>query len=117
MCPLSRDTVRRWLTEKGLRWKRCRRSLKEKRNPAGFLERKRILDAFHKLELSGELDVFYLDESGFSSRSRVPYAWQPKGETVRLPANVPGQMNDIGFLNRDNEAYFHTVDGSVFEIV
>jgi|GEM_PF-2474138 len=61
VCPLSRDTVRRWLKEKGLRWKRCRRSLKEKHNPAVFLEGKRRLDAFHKLELAGELDVFYLD--------------------------------------------------------
>ncbi|WP_425411758.1 winged helix-turn-helix domain-containing protein [Methylomicrobium lacus] len=28
-CTLSQDTVRRWLKEKGWRWKRCRRSLKE----------------------------------------------------------------------------------------
>lgn len=32
---------------------------------------------------------------------------------MRLPANVPGRTNVIGFLNRDNEAYFHTVDGFV----
>lgn len=112
-CPLSRDTARRWLKEQGWRWKRCRRSLKEKRDEAKFLEGKRILAAFHEREAAGELDVFYLDESGFSSRSCVPYAWQHKGETLRLPANVPGRTNIIGFLNRDNEAYFHTVDGSV----
>ncbi|WP_161635402.1 IS630 family transposase [Methylomicrobium lacus] len=76
-------------------------------------EGKRILTAFHEHEAAGDLDVFYLDESGFSSRSCVPYAWQPKGETLRLPANVSGRTNVIGFLNRNNEAYFHTVDGSV----
>jgi len=112
-CTLSQDTVRRWLKEKGWRWKRCRRSLKEKRDETAFLEGKRILTAFHEHEAAGDLDVFYLDESGFSSRSCVPYAWQPKGETLRLPANVSGRTNVIGFLNRNNEAYFHTVDGSV----
>jgi len=80
-CSLSRGTVRRWLKEKGLRWKRCRRSLKERRDEAGFLEGKRILEAFHAREAAGELEVFYLDESGFSSRSCMPYAWQPQGDT------------------------------------
>lgn len=112
-CAVSLDTVRRWLKEKGWRWKRCRRSLKEKRDEAKFLEGKRILQAFHEREAIGELDVFYLDESGFSSRSCVPYAWQHKSETLRLPANVPGRTNVIGFLSRNNEAYLHTVDGSV----
>ena len=111
--PVSTDTLRRWLKEASWTWKRCRRSLKEKRDEAEFREGRRILDAFHEREAMGELDVFYLDESGFSSRSCVPYAWQPKGETLRLPANVPGRTNVIGFLNRNHEAYFHTVDGSV----
>jgi transposase len=112
-CAVSRDTLRRWLKEKGLRWKRCRRSLKAQRDAAAFLEGQRVLEAFHAHEAAGELDVFYLDESGFSSRSCVPYAWQFKGETWRLPANVPGRTNVIGFLSRGNEAYFHTVEGSV----
>jgi hypothetical protein len=103
--------MRRWLKEQGWRWKRCRRSLKEKRGEAEFLDGKRILQAFHKREAIGELDVFYLDESGFSSRSCAPYAWQHKGETLRLPANVPGRTNVIGFLSRNHEAYLHTVEG------
>jgi transposase len=97
---LSKDTLRRWLKEKGLVWKRCRRSLKGQRDEAGFLEGKRVLTAFHDREKAGEIDVFYLDESGFSARSCLPYAWQPKGETLCLPANVPGRKNVIGFLNR-----------------
>jgi hypothetical protein len=38
--------MRRWLKEKGLRWKRCRRSLKDQRDEAEFLERLRVLKAF-----------------------------------------------------------------------
>lgn len=113
---VSKDTLRRWLKEKGLVWKRCRRSLKERRDEAGFLEGKRILEAFHEREKAGGLDVFYLDESGFSARSCLPYAWQQKGETLRLPANVPGRKNVVGFLSRNNEAYFHPVDGTVTHV-
>jgi len=36
-----------------------------------------------------------------------------RAKTLRLPANVPGRTNVIGFLSRNNEAYLHTVDGSV----
>jgi transposase len=63
---LSKDTVR--LKEKGLAWKRCRRSLKGQRDEAGFLEGKRVLAALHEREKAGEIEVFYLDESGFSAR-------------------------------------------------
>jgi transposase len=52
-------------------------------------------------------------ESGFSSSSCMPYAWQPKGETRCLSANVPGRTNVIGFLSRDHDSYFHVVDGTV----
>lgn len=110
---VSRDTVRRWLKEKGWTWKRCRRSLKEKRDPAQFEEGQRVLKAFHAREAAGELDVFYLDESGISSWSCVPYAWQPKGKTLRLSAAVAGRTNVIGFLNRDHDSFFHVVDGTV----
>lgn len=110
---LSRDTVRRWLREKGWVWKRCRRSLKEKRDEAEFREGQRVLKAFHEREAVGELDVFYLDESGFRARSGVPYAWQPRGKTLRLPAHVPGRTTVIGFLNRNHEGYFHPIDGVI----
>lgn len=110
---VSLPTLRRWLREKGWVWKRCRRSLKEKRDPVQFEEGRRVLAAFHAREAAGELDVFYLDESGFSARSSVPYAWQPKGDTLRLPATVTGRTNVIGFLNRDHDSYFHVVDGTV----
>jgi transposase len=94
-------------------WKRCRRSLKGQRDEDQFLEGQRVLAAFHEREAAGEIDVFYLDESGLSSRSCVPYAWQRRGSTNALPSNVPGRVNVIGLTNRANEGYFHTVEGAV----
>lgn len=54
-------------------------------------------------EAARERDVFSLDESGFSSRSCWALCWAGQDETLRLPADVPGRTNVIGFLNRDNE--------------
>ncbi len=107
------STLKRWLKEKGWVWKRCRRNLKDQRDEAKFQEGQRVLAAFHEREAAGEIDLFYLDESGLSSRSCVPYAWQRRGGTRTLPANVPRRLNVIGLINRDNQGYFHTAEGTV----
>jgi transposase len=111
---ISFSTLKRWLKEKGWVWKRCRRSLKDQRDQAKFEEGQRVLAAFHEREAAGEIDVFYLDESGLSSRPNVPYAWQRRGSTRELPANVPGRLSVIGLLNRENrQGYFHAVEGAI----
>jgi len=110
---LSFRTLKRWRKEKGWVWKRCRRSLKDPRDEVQFREGQRILAAFHDREAAGEIDGFYFDESGLRSCSCVPYAWQRRGETRALPANVPGRLNVIGLMNRDPQGYFQTVEGAV----
>jgi len=111
--PTSLNTLKRWLRKRGWVWKRCRRSLKEQRDSVAFEEAQRVLAAFHEREAAGELDVFYLDESGFQASSCVPYAWQRRGETRALPANVSGRINVIGLINLSGQGYFHPVDSTV----
>lgn len=96
-----------------LGWKRCRRSLKGQRDPALFQEGQRILQALHEREAVGEIEVFFLDESGFRASSCVPYAWQRRGCTRALPANAPGRVNVIGLINRQGVGYFHPVETTV----
>jgi len=110
---LTKGTLIRWLKKEGLIWKRCRRSLKSYRDPERFHEGQRILKAFHNREKQEELDVYYLDESGLSSKSCVPYAWQAQGQTIELPANVKGMANVIGLINRNHQSYFEVVEGTV----
>lgn len=76
------------------------------RHEAALLEDKRVLLVLHEREAIGKLDVFYLDESDFSSRSYVSYAWQHKSEAWRFPAKVPGRTKVIDFLGRNHEAYY-----------
>ena len=65
--------------------------------------RERALDKLRRLEAQGKCDVLYGDESGFALCPCLPYAWQAKGHTLRLPAH-PHQKryNVLGFWRRDN---------------
>jgi len=110
---VSLNTLKRWLRERDWTWKRCRRSLKGRRDAAKFEEGRRALAALHEREAAGELDVFYLDESGFSASSCVPYAWQRRGETRALPANVPGRLNVIGLVSLGGQGHFHSSEETV----
>ena len=110
---VSLATVKRWLKERHWVWKRCRRSIKAHCNPASFEEGQKVLKAFQDKEAAGDIELFYLDESGFSSGSCVPYAWQRQGSTWALPANVPGRVNVISLMNRQGMGYFHPVETTV----
>ncbi|MGZ5009026.1 MAG: hypothetical protein ACXV8W_14065 [Methylobacter sp.] len=76
----------------------------------------RVLKAFLDKEADdGDIDLFHLDESGFSSGSCVLYAWQRQGSTRALPANVPERLNVIGLMNCQGTGYFHPVETTVRE--
>ncbi|MCQ8106484.1 IS630 family transposase, partial [Methylomonas sp. SURF-2] len=106
-------TIKRRLKERHWVWKRCRRSLKEKQDPAAFEEGQRVLNALQAKEVSGEIDLFYMDESGFNVDGCIPYAWQRQEKTLALPANTPGRVNVIGLMSRQGTSYFHSVETPV----
>lgn len=62
---------------------------------------------------AGLVDLFYFDGSGFCAVPSVPYAWQPVGSARELPAFPSRRLNVLGFLSRDNRAFFHPVEGKV----
>jgi transposase len=111
------STIKRWLKARHWVWKRCRRSLKDHQEPAAFQEGQRVLKALQTREAAGEIELFYLDESGFSADACVPYAWQPRGKTRALPANTPGRVNVVGLVSRQGASYFHTVETTVTSAV
>jgi hypothetical protein len=50
---------------------------------------------------TGEHDLYYFDESGFSLTPSVPYGWQPVGERIELPSSKSQQFNVLGFMRHD----------------
>ena len=45
------------------------------------------------------IDVFFIDESGFSLQPNIPYAWQPIGVQWGIPSEKNKVLNVLGFLN------------------
>lgn len=111
------STIKRWLKEQHWVWKRCRRSLKSKQNPQAFKEGQRVLDALQAKEMAGEIDLFYLDESGFSADACIPYVWQQPGKTLTLPANSSGHVNVIGLLSLQGTSFFRSIETTVTSTV
>jgi hypothetical protein len=83
----------------GYAWKRCRRSLKSKRDATAFEAMQAQLKQWHTAERQGEIAVVYVDECRFSRLAPVPYAWQRRGEpAVALPAErEAGGHSVLGF--------------------
>lgn len=90
-----------------------RKSLKSKRDQAAF-ERGQEIQAFLLQQVAeGKLQLYYFDGSGFTTTPCVPYGWQQRGETRCLPSTHSQRLNVLGFMNLDNDSFFHTVEGRV----
>lgn len=107
------STIERCLKERYWIWKRCRQSLKTKQDPVAFKEGRRVLIALKTKEVGDEINLFFLDESGFSANACIPYAWQPQGKTLALQVHSRGRVNAIGLVSRQGASYFHTVETTV----
>lgn len=68
-------------------------------------------------QAQGLIDLYFVDESGFSLVPYVPYAWQEAGETISLPSHGGKRLNVLGFMTArpgtDNDLVAYTVEGSI----
>lgn len=96
---VSVRTLRRLARALGYGWKRCRRSLKAKRDTEAFGRMHTHLRDLHAAEARGEIAVIYVDECRFSCLAPVPYAGQVRGAAaVPLPAErEAGGQSVLGF--------------------
>jgi transposase len=103
---VSKETIKRIIKKLNMIWKRMKRGLAkspeewelEVKTPK-FLELK-------EQDKKGEIDLRYLDESGFSLMPYIPYAWQEKGSTITLKSSQSKRINVLGLMNRHHELYY-----------
>jgi transposase len=94
-------------------WRRCRRSLKSRRDPTAFAREAENQQALQHLADHGRINLYYFDESGFATVPSIPYAWQPLGIPLELPSFPSNCMTILGFLPRDQPSFFQAVEGTV----
>lgn len=102
---VSEWTVKRALRKAKLRWKRVRKSLRSKRDEHKFQRARERINRLESRRVEGAVDLFYYDEAGFCLDPCIPYAWQPVGEWVKLPACTTkrSRINVLAFMGKDNQ--------------
>ncbi|MGH8497761.1 MAG: IS630 family transposase [Methylococcales bacterium] len=96
---VSTDTLRRLLKGAGKGWKRVRASLFRDRDEDSFRASKQELAEHLQASGRGEIQLSYLDESGFNDASYIRYAWQDRGSTLELPCRKGKRINVLGVLS------------------
>lgn len=104
---VSKDTIKRVLKAMRMSWHRLRRVAGGKPQQQEYAEKYKQLEELKQLDAQGEIELYYLDETGFCLIPYVPYGWQPVGETLGIPSRRSQRLNVLGLLNRDRhlEAY------------
>ena len=98
---VSKDTVKRILKNFELTWRRFKRGLTGEPDPLEYQQKSEEIAEFKKREKSGEIDLRYLDETGFCLTPYIPYGWQEKGEDYQIKSSRSRRLNILGLMNTD----------------
>lgn len=106
---LSKDTIKRVIKKLEMRWKRMKRGLSKKPDEWEVEVKIPVLTKLIEEERNGEIDLRYLDQSGFSLTPYIPYGWQEKNETIIVQSRTGKRINVIGLMNRQNELDYQII--------
>lgn len=113
----SRDTIKRVLKSLGMSWRRIRKVVAGTPDASLYARKQAELATLQEQDVAGEIDLRYLDESGFSLVPVVPYAWQDKGTMIEVPSQRSPQLNVLGLINRGNQLDAYTFQGRITSAV
>jgi hypothetical protein len=94
-------------------WLRIKRRVSGSPLPEFFAQKIQELDKLKQQELKGEIEIRYVDESGFCLVPYIPYAWQEKRTKIEIPSQQSKRLNVLGFLTRDNQLEAYTFNCSI----
>jgi transposase len=111
---VSTKTIKRLIKKNRYVWKRIRKAPAKAPDPHKYERSKVFINQLQQREAVGECDLWYFDGTGFCLTPCIPYAWQPIGHTIEIPAASHNQrVNVLGFLKRNNEFVPYMIDGKV----
>ncbi|SKB15911.1 transposase (fragment) [Planktothrix sp. PCC 11201] len=111
---VSKETIKRMIKKLNMRWKRMKRGLSKTPDEWELEVKTPELLKLKEQDKKGEIDLRYLDESGFSLTPYIPYGWQEKNSTIILKSSQSKRINVLGLMNCRNELfseiYLQTID-------
>ena len=93
---ISSATLKRLFKRTGKVWNRVRASLARQRDEEEFRQCEQELIEHMEAAVNGEIDLLYMDQSGFGRSPYIPYAWQDKGSTIEVPCREGKRINVMG---------------------
>lgn len=110
---VSRRTIKRILRGLNFSWRRIRKNPKGKPDAAEYAWKKAELEELKQQAERGEIDLYYVDESGFCLTPYVPYAWQEKGVTIEIESGGKKRLNVLGFLSLERGLVAYTTEENI----
>jgi transposase len=110
---LSKETIKRIIKKLKMKWKRMKRGLSKIPDEWELEFKIPELLKLKEQDKKGEIDLRYLDESGFSLTPSIPYAWQEQGITIALKSCQSKRVNVLGLMNRRNELFYEIYSENV----
>lgn len=62
---------------------------------------------------TGEIDLYYGDETRISEEGYVPYGWQFKDENIAIKSLRRSHINCFGIITRGNKFVYHTTTETI----
>lgn len=109
----SKDTIKRILKEFAMSWRRVRRIMARQPDAAEFEAKQEALNHLQQRADNGEIDLRYLDESGFCLTPSIFYAWQEQGTILCLLCQRSPRLNVVGLLNRQNQLAAYVFEATI----
>ena len=110
---ISKKTIKRIIKAACMGWYRIKRRVAGNPSPEFYEKKLKELDELKKQESRGEIELRYVDESGFCLIPYIPYAWQEKKQKIEVKSQKSKRLNVLGFLTRQNELEVYTFQCSI----
>lgn len=110
---VSKKTIKRIIKSAHWGWYRIKRRVGGV-PVANFYEKKvQELEKLKEKERIGEIEIRYVDESGFCLIPYIPYAWQEHNQKVEIKSQQSKRLNVLGFLSKNNKLESYTFNCSI----
>ncbi|MBE9212308.1 IS630 family transposase [Plectonema cf. radiosum LEGE 06105] len=110
---VSKKTIKRIIKSAHWGWYRVKKRVGG--SPVTTVYKRKIqeLEQLKEQELIGEIEIRYVDESGFCLIPYIPYAWQEKNHKLQIKSQQSKRLNVLGFLTKNNQLESYTFNCSI----
>ena len=110
---VSKETIKRTIKKLNMKWKRMKIGTRKTPDEWELDVKLPRLKELKYQAIKGEIELRYLDESGFSLKPDIPYAWQEKLKRITLNSFQSKRINVLGLMGCENQLDYEIHQGSI----